>query len=696
MYNVLFLSFQRLTLSRDAVRYFKVDSGLLEFPIFIYSEDLNDIKPDYIKIYTFAVVTDYALELSPSTINIGEVSTLETVRTPIFLTNHSLVAHEYAFLNLPKGVRVEPNMGFGFILPKESIPLYLLYSPGPELIRNSQNGSHSFQVKVTTVAEYGGFGEQMPEEETESYPSLLGEARDFEIFDEPNSEVTDESVPEEQGEGEEDSEEYGDDSCSEEEKAIQRKFYEESRIRNILRLDAENISDHSFFKRLNLQEVIEEPGNASIETNKNGQSLTGEDDGDGKAIRRPDMNVIECHAVVNEPYCQLSDTVIQLPSTPCSSFSLFRFRLKGSNECVSSSCTCQTRKKSKQAFDAAFEFKYDCPQIKLEPQSGFFNSGDVLPITIVYRPEFPVQDLCRESRLQKEKKIQMEKSPEKDLPQTKTKKSTANSKKNGKDPTNMQDVMGSTVTELEKYDLFAGEKSLQELINPFHFEIKMSCLIKTMELIKDRERFEIHDIILVCPAVKPKFIYLGNCQEINFDKVFIGTQRKTLVEIQNISLQRISPVVSLLNPIGPFSCISGLRNIAVDPEHVWCQPLTYAPMTDGEIEREYIEIHCGSTNIYILAKGEAVEAQYKITPNYACCIVECKVGSAEELKFDIENLNPLKFPLQFVAEYVKQGADSRKDERAATPNQAEVAKPKESTDKKKKAETPKKKFKRMG
>lgn len=91
-----------------------------------------------------------------------------------------------------------------------------------------------------------------------------------------------------------------------------------------------------------------------------------------------------------------------------------------------------------------------------------------------------------------------------------------------------------------------------------------------------------------------------------------------------------------------------------------------------------------------MAKGEAVEAQYKITPNYACCIVECKVGSAEELKFDIENLNPLKFPLQFVAEYVKQGADSRKDERAATPNQAEAAKPKESTDKKKKAETPKK------
>lgn len=71
---------------------------------------------------------------------------------------------------------MEPNMGFGSILPKESIPLYVLYSPGKDLIQNSQDGvnDHVFYLTVTSIAEYGGLKENLDnvEKTTHSFESI--------------------------------------------------------------------------------------------------------------------------------------------------------------------------------------------------------------------------------------------------------------------------------------------------------------------------------------------------------------------------------------------------------------------------------------------------------------------------------------------------------------------------------------------
>ena len=79
-----------------------MDSKVLEFPIFIHPTNSRNCKMDDIKIYAFAIITNYSLELNPSYIDFGIVNTLETVRTSIKLTNHSLAVQEFGFLNLPK------------------------------------------------------------------------------------------------------------------------------------------------------------------------------------------------------------------------------------------------------------------------------------------------------------------------------------------------------------------------------------------------------------------------------------------------------------------------------------------------------------------------------------------------------------------------------------------------------------------
>ena len=148
--------------------------------------------------------------------------------------------------------------------------------------------------------------------------------------------------------------------------------------------------------------------------------------------------------------------------------------------------------------------------------------------------------------------------------------------------------------ELEKNDLFIGERNLQEILNPFYIETKITCVIKinnsnSNNSGSENDRTETHNLILLCPTVKPKFTYLGTSQEINFNKVFIGTSARAFIQIQNISFERIYPVISLLNPVGSFKSYVGLKKIEVDPEHIWCQPLTFAPLENkGVVSLNFI------------------------------------------------------------------------------------------------------------
>lgn len=62
-------------------------------------------------------------------------------------------------------------MGFGRILPMESIPLHVYYSPVTALF-DEKTRFHSFEIRVTSIAEYGGFKENLLEEEIKSFESI--------------------------------------------------------------------------------------------------------------------------------------------------------------------------------------------------------------------------------------------------------------------------------------------------------------------------------------------------------------------------------------------------------------------------------------------------------------------------------------------------------------------------------------------
>ena len=107
-----FLFMFRSTLPKDVQQYYCKETQLLEFPIFIHQCILHSCKPDYLKVFAFALITNYALELEPSHISFGTLSTLETIKKEIYLTNHSIAIQEYGFLNLPKVIIL--NLKFCF------------------------------------------------------------------------------------------------------------------------------------------------------------------------------------------------------------------------------------------------------------------------------------------------------------------------------------------------------------------------------------------------------------------------------------------------------------------------------------------------------------------------------------------------------------------------------------------------------
>ncbi|XP_033623378.1 cilia- and flagella-associated protein 74 isoform X5 [Fukomys damarensis] len=76
-----------------------------------------------------AIVTTSDLELCPSALDFGYCTIYEAIRASISLCNHSLLPQEFGFVGLPKFVDIQPNDGFGTILPLETLQLQVLFQP---------------------------------------------------------------------------------------------------------------------------------------------------------------------------------------------------------------------------------------------------------------------------------------------------------------------------------------------------------------------------------------------------------------------------------------------------------------------------------------------------------------------------------------------------------------------------------------
>ncbi|CAF1652249.1 unnamed protein product, partial [Didymodactylos carnosus] len=76
-----------------------------------------------------AILTTSNLEFDIDNIDFGCCTIYESVVANIKLTNKSLLAQPFGFINLPEYIQVQPNDGFGTLLPEETIDLNVLFSP---------------------------------------------------------------------------------------------------------------------------------------------------------------------------------------------------------------------------------------------------------------------------------------------------------------------------------------------------------------------------------------------------------------------------------------------------------------------------------------------------------------------------------------------------------------------------------------
>ncbi|XP_012920634.1 cilia- and flagella-associated protein 74 isoform X3 [Heterocephalus glaber] len=115
----------RQSLPEDAGNYFDKDTRVLKAPMTIWVADQT--KPVGFTVH--AIVTTSDLELRPSTLDFGYCTIYEAIRASISLCNHSLLPQEFGFVGLPKFVDIQPNDGFGTILPLETLQLDVLFQP---------------------------------------------------------------------------------------------------------------------------------------------------------------------------------------------------------------------------------------------------------------------------------------------------------------------------------------------------------------------------------------------------------------------------------------------------------------------------------------------------------------------------------------------------------------------------------------
>ncbi|KAI4895097.1 hypothetical protein NFI96_026229 [Prochilodus magdalenae] len=114
----------RRSLPMDAKSFFDQNTGVLEVPLFIQVAD--QVRP--VPFTVHAVVTTSDLEFDRSEVDFGHCSVFESVRTSIRLTNRSLLPQDFGFVGIPKFIDVQPNDGFGTLLPLQTLEIDLIFS----------------------------------------------------------------------------------------------------------------------------------------------------------------------------------------------------------------------------------------------------------------------------------------------------------------------------------------------------------------------------------------------------------------------------------------------------------------------------------------------------------------------------------------------------------------------------------------
>ncbi|XP_064535003.1 cilia- and flagella-associated protein 74 isoform X7 [Pseudopipra pipra] len=129
----------RQSLPEDAGNYFNAETRILEVPVTIVIMD----KARTANFTVHAIVSSSDLEISPAEINFGHCTIYEAVQANVTVTNKCILPQEFGFVGLPEFVEVQPNDGFGVILPLESLTLDIIF-------KATKAKEYSFDLTCTT------------------------------------------------------------------------------------------------------------------------------------------------------------------------------------------------------------------------------------------------------------------------------------------------------------------------------------------------------------------------------------------------------------------------------------------------------------------------------------------------------------------------------------------------------------------
>lgn len=105
------------------------------------------VIPDQVLPVSFNVrvqLTTSDLRFEPASLHFGDCIIAERTELLLYMTNPSALAQEYGFPDLPRGVRIEPNDGFGTILPGQTQPKRVSFTP-------EFSGTQSFSLHCSTL-----------------------------------------------------------------------------------------------------------------------------------------------------------------------------------------------------------------------------------------------------------------------------------------------------------------------------------------------------------------------------------------------------------------------------------------------------------------------------------------------------------------------------------------------------------------
>ncbi|OQS07554.1 hypothetical protein THRCLA_00440 [Thraustotheca clavata] len=131
-------------------RFGIADSGVVAIPLQVLVPD--QVLPVFFVLR--AQLTHGDLSFSSTNLAFGSCYTTQSATSLLTITNDSRLPQKFGFLRLPPEIRVEPNDGFGLLLPFQSTEVTVIYSPiSATLFKTSLNCStsmnRSYQLPCT-------------------------------------------------------------------------------------------------------------------------------------------------------------------------------------------------------------------------------------------------------------------------------------------------------------------------------------------------------------------------------------------------------------------------------------------------------------------------------------------------------------------------------------------------------------------